>query len=431
VRITMFKVLQRHGWIKNSFASHYLGFQYMKNYIEQHEPGKHEFFVAKWMEECQTSKPDMVMISSVTEAWMDACITVQWLRNRAHFTGPIIIGGPHLTGLPESLPYQVDCGVVGEGEIPALELVRAYEKERNPDLSQIPGAIYWEDGELKKNPRPEPIDVNALPIDTERMPKERFDIATIRGCPFCCQHCVEWRNQGKPRAVSAERLAEIMSRRYRSTGNPQFFFQDDTFLAAPGRLEKLHAILAKMDLLNTFKINPISLNANLVEDHTIQLLKEIGAIRLGMGCESLNPRMLKAIKSNVVSPEDIERTIRLATKANLPIGGSQVYGFPGETYDELVDSIKRVRAYERSSNFRHWEVYVCQPFPGSTLWQKALKSGLVSKDMDFSRMRIDGDYVWFRSDWLYLNEETLPKKQFCETIKGFKMKSRGHYLEVR
>ena len=427
----MFKVLQRHGWIKNSFTSHYLGFQYMKNYIEQHEPGKHEFVFAKWLDDCRSSQPDMVMISSVTEAWMDACTTVRWLREWAKFEGPIILGGPHLTGLPESLPTQADCGVVGEGEIPALALVRAYEKERYPDLSYIPGAIYWEGDKLHKNPRPDPIDLDALPIDVERMPKERFDIATIRGCPFCCQHCVEWRNQGKPRAISAERMADIMERRYRTTGNPQFFFQDDTFLASPGRLERLHEILGQKGLLNTFKINPISLNANLVEEHTIDLLKEIGAIRLGMGCESLNPRMLKLMKSNVVSLKDIERTIRLATKAKLPIGGSQVHGYLGETRAELIDSIKRVRQYERTTNFRHWEVYVCQPFPGSTLWPKMLSRGKVSPDMDFSTMRIDGDYTWFGSDWLYMNEETFPKKQFCETLQGFKMKSRGHYLEAR
>jgi anaerobic magnesium-protoporphyrin IX monomethyl ester cyclase len=428
MRITMFKPLQRLGFIRDPFRSHYLGFRYMKNYIEHHEPDKHEFFFARWLDEVRTSAPDMLMISSVSEAWNDAVTTARWARKQG-FKGPILFGGPHLTGLPESLPIEADCGVLGEGEIPALELVRAYEKDRRPDLSQIPGLVYWE-GELKHTAPPPPLDLDEIPIDVERGADQRFDIATIRGCPFKCIHCVECRNQGKLRWLSADYLATIMELRYKKTGNPHFFFQDDTFLAAPHRLEELHARLAKRDMLGKFQINPISLNANLVKDHTIQLLKEIGAIRLGMGCESLNPRTLKRMKSGVVTLKHIEKTIALATKAGLPVGGSQVHGFPGETEEELLDSIRRVREYERGSNFRHCEVYVCQPFPGSRLWDAALTMGFVQPDMDFSTMRIDGDKQWFTSPWLYLNGHCVPKKRFVKILRDAKMQSRGKYLEV-
>jgi len=429
MRITMFKPLQRHGFIKDPFRSHYLGFRMLKDHIEHNEPG-HEFVFAKWLDDCRTSDPDMVMISSVTEAWMDAVKTVLWLRQTG-FNGPIIMGGPHLTGLPESLPFAADCGVVGEGEIPALELVRAYAKTRRPDLSKIPGLVWWGDqGGFNRNPPPPQFDLDDLHIDVERMPEQRFDIATIRGCPFKCIHCVECRLQGKPRWLSAERLADVMQLRYQKTGNPHFFFQDDTFLAAPRRLEELHEILARRDLLNTFQINPVSLNANLVKDHTIQLLKEIGAIRLGMGCESLNPRTLRRMKAGIVTLEHIEKTIELATQANLPIGGSQVHGFPGESEEELIDSFRRVREYEAKSNFRHWEVYICQPFPGSYLWDAAVTMGFVRSDMDFSTMRIDGDKKWFKSPWLFLNQHMMSKKRFVQLLRQHKMQSRGKYLEV-
>ena len=121
------------------------------------------------------------------------------------------------------------------------------------------------------------------------------------------------------------------------------------------------------------------------------------------------------MKRGVVRPEHLDRTIRLATEAGLPLGGSQVYGFPGETEAEMVDSIRRARAYDKSTSFHRWTVFICQPLPGSQLWHRLRADGVLSPDMDFSTMRIDGDYEYFTSDWLFLNPE-MTRERFVQVL---------------
>jgi radical SAM superfamily enzyme YgiQ (UPF0313 family) len=214
-----------------------------------------------------------------------------------------------------------------------------------------------------------------------------------------------------------------MRARVAATGNRQFYFQDDTFLAARGRLPKLHKLLKDKDALTEFHIKSISLNANLVTEESIVMMREIGARhgRFGMGCESFNPKVLGEMKHGVVALDDIDRTIRLCSKHKSKLGGSQVYGWPGETPDEIRDSIRRVKEYERTTGFKHWVVYACQPLPGSRLWERALAHGDVSESMDFSTLRIDGNMGYFNTPWFWLNEATTPKQEFLDIIR-----SEGH-----
>jgi radical SAM superfamily enzyme YgiQ (UPF0313 family) len=227
---------------------------------------------------------------------------------------------------------------------------------------------------------------------------------------------VEPFTQGKVRFMSAERIVAIMKDRQEKTGNNRFFFQDDTFLAARGRLEKLHETMRKENLLGKYEIQQVSLNTNLVKDETIALLKEIGVRSLGMGAESLNASALKRIKRGLIKVEDIERTITLADKAKLPIGGAQVYGMPGETRSEMVDSIERAMYLESCSTFKSWGVYVCQPLPGSLFWEEEFARGRVTLDMDFSTLRIDGDDRFFASPWFYDNEANVSRDEFIDIL---------------
>src|SRR3989338_33508 len=69
-------------------------------------------------------KPDIVGISSVTETYDMAIDMAYFIKERLRV--PIIIGGTHISGLPESLHQVFSAGVVGEGEETFLELLRAY-----------------------------------------------------------------------------------------------------------------------------------------------------------------------------------------------------------------------------------------------------------------------------------------------------------------
>ncbi len=423
MKIVLFKNLQRDRWTNNPAQSHYIGFASMKAYLNKYSP-HHEVRYAVKYNQILPSKPNLIGVSSVSEAWPSTKEIITRLRKEG-FSGPIILGGCHITSLPETLPDNVDCAVLGQGEKTFDVLVQAYEKHRHPDLSQVKGIAYREKEDLRRTPPRQALCLDDIPIDVKERPKLPMLMSTIRGCPFHCPHCVERPTQGLPRYLSAERLFEVMQARVGETGNKEFTFHDDTFLAAPGRLEKFHQILKENKCLRKFKIQAVSLNANLVKDHTIHLLREIGVATLGMGCESFNPRILGEIKYGTMTLDHIDKTIRLATREGMSIGGSQVHGYPTETEAEMVDSFRRVRSYEKTTNFKHWTIYVCQPLPGSKLWYRALKKGQVSLDMDFSRLRLEGNVGGFKSPWLYINEETVPRKDFLRILREHSMAPGG------
>jgi radical SAM superfamily enzyme YgiQ (UPF0313 family) len=428
VRVALFKTLQRAQWVGNKYNRRFLGFSSIQDYAAMKSPEhetRHVFSVA----ELKAYQPDVIGLSSVSEAWNDLVKLVGDLR-RGGFDGPVIVGGPHVTALPAQLPKSADCAVVGEGEQTFVELLGAYAKYRRPDLSQIPGVAFRRNEAFCVTAKRESLRLDDLPVDVTRDPDTTFQISTVRGCPFRCGHCVEGPNQGKPRWLSARRLYEIMRERVRATGNREFYFQDDTFLAARGRLAELHEIMRREDAMSEFRIKSISLNANLVNDDAIRMMLEIGARhgRFGMGCESMNPRVLREMKRGVVTLDHIARTAELCSKHGAKIGGSQVYGWPGETPDEIVDSIRRVKQLERTTKFKHWVVYACQPLPGSSIWDRAFAHGDVSEDMDFSTLRIDGNMGYFKTPWFWLNESTTPKAEFLRILRAEGHLPRGFFV---
>jgi radical SAM superfamily enzyme YgiQ (UPF0313 family) len=430
MRVTLMKPLVREAFLRDSMKSQYLGFSMLRAYLLREERDV-DVRVACTAEAIADQQPDLVGLSSVTEMWPRAVATARGLR-AGGYAGPLVIGGPHVTALPETLPPEADVAVLGEGEAVLLDLVRAYRKSRRPRLDEIAGIAFRDpEGRLVQTPRRGVLELDALPMDLHENPSAVFQISTVRGCPFHCRHCVERPTQGGVRFLSAERLVWLMQERVRLTGNRHFFFQDDTFLAAPGRLEQLHELLRRKNLMGRFVIHSVSLNANLVREETIPLLKEIGVQRMGMGCESFNPRVLKEMKRGVLNLEHFERAIRWAGRAGLPLGGSQVYGYPGETRDEMIDSIRRVQRLERTTIFHHWLCYVCQPLPGSDLWKEQQAAGNVSLEMDFSRLRIDGDYEHFDSPWYYMNEANVPREEFLDILERFGQLPPGFFAPPR
>lgn len=432
MRVLFFKVLQRKQWISHPYKSRYLGFTHLIDYLLSKQP-EHEILYATRLGELKQMKPDLIAISSVTESYNDAMYTVEWVR-KGGFTGPIILGGPHVTALPWTIPSKADCAVVGEGEVTFEQLVREYSKNRNPDLSQIPGLAYYRKirglpAQFTMTPPRTPVVLDTLPVDVTRDPKVLMDISTVRGCPFRCAHCVERPTQGEPRFLSAERMYALMKSRVEATGNPNFFFQDDTFLAGgTQRIRELHKLMSDDNTLGKYKIRSISLNANLVTRENLTLMKQIGCTNFGMGCESFNPRVLGDMKRGFVKLKHLDTTIKLCTEIKVRLGGSQVYGFPGETEAEMLDSIAIVKEYERTSVFQHWVIFVCTPLPGSELWFWARDQGVVADAMDWSRLRIDGNMQYFKSPWIYLNEEQIPKQRFIELLKKNGQMPNGHFI---
>lgn len=365
--------------------------------------------------------PDIVGISTATESFMQTKSFIEFLKERQHCT--IFLGGAHITALPETLPEKCCVGILGEGDKTIVELLEYFQDKRlEENLSGIKGIVYREaDGTLQVTARRELPSLDTLPIPIPSIVDydlgKAVALVTTRGCVNKCIHCSEagiWRVY---REMSADRLAYIMETQYRKTGVSDFVFMDDLSIGNIDRLKDLVRILKTKGLLGKVHIRKVSANSELVTEELVQILKQLGVALVGFGSESAAPNILKKMKCNRVKVEDFIRTIDLCTKYKIRSGSSSVFGFLGETREDLQTTRNFLVEYSKKPNtYKPFENYVCQPLPGSILWDLCLKRGQVSLDMDFSLIQTSPNLD--KSDWLYLNEEGVPRTEFVTFLKS-------------
>ncbi len=406
--------------------NYYLGFGYLKAYLAQQVP-EVEVQVVHDEADLRAARPDVVGFSTVTEMWPR--VMGIYGRLRTWFDGPVLFGGPHITALPALLPKGNNVAFRGEGEAALTRVMQGMlSQDRNLAACEpAPGTAVWRGDELLMGPTAELVDVNTLPPPADA-PVDVYPLTTVRGCPYHCTHCVERPTQGRPRQMTAERLAALVIDRYERHGTTVFELLDDIFLVSPKRLRAFVEILDRRGVLGRFEFIRVSLMAHLITDEVAALLARLNLSKAGMGVESADPEILRRFKRGVVTLEHVDRAIAACTRHGVSIGSSAVLGYPGETERQLRNSIEFYARKVHTTAFEFWEPYVCQPLPGSTLWQEGVQAGRLSSTMDFSTLRIDADVKHFDSQWHYDNEATLPRDRFLEVLREYDLIRAGCFV---
>jgi radical SAM superfamily enzyme YgiQ (UPF0313 family) len=117
-------------------------------------------------------QPDIVGLSAATPQ-IDNAYLISRLIKRHHPALKIVIGGPHVTALPESTlqeEHSIDFVIMGEGETPFLSLV-----EGRP-LDSIKSLVWRNKSDVIVNEREELIeDLGSLPFpDYESLPLDCY-----------------------------------------------------------------------------------------------------------------------------------------------------------------------------------------------------------------------------------------------------------------
>jgi len=103
---------------------------------------------------------DLICLSTITTTAPLAFKIAQVYRNRKI---PVVIGGPHVSALPDEALEYTDYVIRGEGEIPLPALVSALNLDT--PLKDVPG-LSWKNGtQIHHNPLAHPIeDFDSLPF---------------------------------------------------------------------------------------------------------------------------------------------------------------------------------------------------------------------------------------------------------------------------
>lgn len=363
-------------------------------------------------------KPDIVGISSTTVSYEDAKKFSHYLKQ--HGNPIIIIGGTHITALPETMGNDMDFAVIGEGEITIVELLLSI-MNGDPDYDDIKGIAYKNgNSEIKITEHRPPIHMDDLPIPPVPVMGYEygkcFSILTTRGCIGKCRHCSE-RGIWKPfRAMSPKRIVDIIELYHKQTGIPDVVYMDDLSVYNLKRVVGIRDELARRNLLGKVCMGKVSCNSELMTEEIADVMVELGIKLAGFGLESASPRILAEMKAGSVKVENFENMITWFGKRGVRTSASTVWGYPGETLDDMRLTRDFLKTWNGKSCFQPFSNYVCQPLPGSFLWTDMLDAEKVSMDMDFSQIQTEPVNL-DASNWLYINDATS-REDFVAFRKG-------------
>lgn len=311
-----------------------------------------------------------------------------------------IIGGAHPSGVcEESLDFfkDADYGFKGEGEIGLPKLINKLSGDKKISLEEVPGLI-WRDGVIVKSNPPifiDDLDVLGFPawdlIDPGTYPKaphQGFAMAfpaapifTTRGCPYPCTFCAT-------RTITGRRLRhrsidnvieEIKILRYKY-GVKEIHIEDDNFTMNKNFVKEFCQKLIS-EKLDIFWYCSSGVRLDSLDDDILLLMKRSNCYTLTIAIESGNQRVLNLMKKDLTLDE-IRKRVSVMNKAGYRPTGLFIIGFPGETKDEMRQTLE----FAMSLNLKRAQFAIFHPLPGSEIYEELKSKGKLS-GLDWSNLK--------------------------------------------
>lgn len=382
-----------------------LGLLYIATYLKENIPDIEVIIRDTWQDVLEES-PNLVGIYSVTQNFNHA----KEIAHHAKEAGSItMVGGGHMTALPHRLPQEFDFGVIGEGEKTVFEVVMKLHQGASTTDSvwqSIDGLSYHTpDGNvLTSGRRPEEKNLDVFPFPRREFWVQKLGIAhmiTSRGCPFSCSFCSEPALWEKYRTHSPEHVIREIEDILTHFHSPHILMADDIFTVDIKRMRRLAELIEERGLQKQVAFSCWG-RAQLINEEMVSLLKKMNFVYIAFGIESASPKVLAGLKRGATI-EAAQRAIDLCHAAGLKVGCTFIIASPEETVEDLQMTHDFIRKNQKK--MAGVEINPAIPLPGTPLWVNALQRGLVSEEMDWSRLR---DYSVFEDfdpeQYVVLNE---------------------------
>ena len=309
---------------------------------------------------------DLVGISVITGTSRRAYALADHYRMRGI---PVVLGGVHVTALPEEARQFADSIVIGMAERTWPELLRDFRA-----------------GTLKTEYREEdPTEDFAENLPTPRWDLLRksgymmpYTIQFTRGCTHSCDFCmvpVVWgRYQRRPVADVIRDIKALPGRRFAvSDVSP---FEDEEW--SKELLREMIPLKKKWGALATTRI--------IDDPELLDLLVKAGCSFLLIGFESVEQQALTDIAKGFNRADNYDELMYQLHKAHIVVQGTFVFGFDHDTKDVFAETLDRI--HELKVDVPRYSIYT--PYPGTRLFQRLEQEGrILSYDWgDYDTMHV-------------------------------------------
>ena len=319
-------------------------------------------------------------------------------RIRERFPHALLVGGgEHVTAVPEQSLSEsdLDIGVLGEGEETVLKLVASHVSGKL-EPATIEGIAYkTKDGTVVTNPRRDRTrqidDIpwpawNLLPIEAYLERGYGFGInrgrsmpvMASRGCPYQCTFCsnpLMWTTRWIAR--DADLLLDELEFYQREFEAENFDFYDLTAIVKKSWIVDFCRKIKERNLTFTWQL-PSGTRSEAIDHEVAELLYESGCRNLSYSPESGSPTVLKRIKKRITT-KAVLASIRSSYRAGLNIKCNIMLGFPGETYKEVLESLRFAMRMAVAGAY-DLSIWAFSPYPGSELFDEINQQGRIKLD---------------------------------------------------
>lgn len=300
---------------------------------------------------------DLVCLSAYNPQAFRAYEIARWYRRR---NIPVIMGGLHVSGIPEEAAQHVDSVFVGEAEYTFKQFLEDFKK-----------------GETRK------YYVSDKPVDLADSPPPRFDIIenfpmynkipliATRGCPHSCDFCifpVAYHRKFRHKPVE-QVIGEIESVK-KLHPKPFISFSDENMLADREYSRELVSAIIDLDI-------PWECYCDIgiaEDDILLDLMAKSNCKLAQIGFETLDPENLRDVDAwKHKQVMNYPRSIKKIQSAGIPVMAMFMAGFDGD--DSGV--FNRLKKFIISNRIREIDFAIMTPMPGTPLYRKLKSEGRI------------------------------------------------------
>lgn len=337
----------------------------------------------------RTARYDWLCLSSMfayNVRWLQDAITQS---KRYHPEARIVMGGGLATLFPEEAHrLGVDNLICGEGEVRLGHLIDGKSYGRTDwtivDLGALPPPAWGL------------LDVKGC---WARGADRTLPIEASRGCPYNCSYCTVTGTWGpRVRYKDIDQVLHEIELAVDVHGAEKLHFVDDN-LAFDRRWFKgfLRAFIGR-----GIKVQLDASNFSVIhlDEELAGLLVKAGFERVCVAVESGSRVIQERIRKRI-DLACIEGRVRMLQRAGLWVHLCWMVGFPGETREQILETLALVERLRAESN----QILTVVPYPGTDLHSEAKAAGMLVGDIPLDRLDCrqaellvnqEWDYPWLR-----------------------------------
>ena len=323
----------------------------------------------------------------------------------------VVLGGLHVSALPDEAEQHADAVVVGQGEPAWAELLRDFEAGTPRRRYEVPRSARV----LGSKQRPVPRYDLLTPERYNRIP-----LMTMRGCPLDCSFCAASRTISDYQLAGLDDVARDLTTIGKLWHKPFLELADDNTFASHQRGRQLARLLGESGA-RWFTETDVSVAD---DPALLDTLASSGCTQLLIGLESARRSSLMGVDSRGFKwartaryAESIERI----QSRGISVNGCFVLGFDDDDESIFLETFELVQRL----NLAEVQITLLTPFPGTRLYAELNRQGRLLRSADWShctlfdvtfepaRMSVDALKTGFRDLMraLYSENEVARRKR--------------------